>query len=148
MWRNWWNEDWQGKPKYSEKICPSATLCTTNPTWLDPGFNPGCRGGKPATNRLSYGAAHFMPRLLAFHLRYIDTSRMYGTIRQMVAISGSFNYVPVSSRITAKDNFISCALTWILSSHNYVLFCCTYIQLRNQPVYEIISITGFPKKIT
>jgi hypothetical protein len=22
-----------------------------------PGFEPGCRGGKPATNRLSYGAA-------------------------------------------------------------------------------------------
>jgi hypothetical protein len=23
----------------------------------DPGANPGCRGGKPVTNRLSYGAA-------------------------------------------------------------------------------------------
>jgi hypothetical protein len=28
-----------------------------NPTWLDPGLNPGHHGGKPATNRLSYGAA-------------------------------------------------------------------------------------------
>jgi hypothetical protein len=37
LWRNWWNEDRQGKPKkYSEKTCPSATLSTTNPTWLDP----------------------------------------------------------------------------------------------------------------
>jgi hypothetical protein len=36
---------------------PSATLSTTNPTWPDPGSNPGRRGGKPATNRLSYGAA-------------------------------------------------------------------------------------------
>jgi hypothetical protein len=53
-----WNEDWQGKPKYSEKTCPSATLSTTNPTWPDPGLNPGRRGGKPATNRLSYGATH------------------------------------------------------------------------------------------
>jgi hypothetical protein len=52
-WRNWWNEDWQGKPNYSEKTCPSATLSTTNPTWPDPGANPGRRGGKPATNRLS-----------------------------------------------------------------------------------------------
>jgi hypothetical protein len=52
-----WNEDWQGNPKYSEKICPSATLSTKNPTWPDPGSNPGRRGGKPATNRLSYGAA-------------------------------------------------------------------------------------------
>jgi hypothetical protein len=23
---------WQGKPKYSEKTCPSSTLSTTNPT--------------------------------------------------------------------------------------------------------------------
>jgi hypothetical protein len=36
---------------------PSSTLSTINPTWLDPGLNPGRRGGKPATNRLSYGAA-------------------------------------------------------------------------------------------
>jgi hypothetical protein len=57
LWRNWWNEYWPGKPKYWEKTCPSATLSTTNFTWLDPGSNPGRRGGKPATNRLSYGAA-------------------------------------------------------------------------------------------
>jgi hypothetical protein len=48
----------QGKPKYSEKICPSAVLSTTNPTWPEPGTNPGRRGGTPATNRLSYGAAN------------------------------------------------------------------------------------------
>jgi hypothetical protein len=33
----------------------SATLSTTNPTWLDLVLNPGRRVGKPATNRLSYG---------------------------------------------------------------------------------------------
>jgi hypothetical protein len=26
LWSSWWNEDWQRKPKYSEKTCPSA-LC-------------------------------------------------------------------------------------------------------------------------
>jgi hypothetical protein len=57
LWRNWWNGDWQGKPKYSEETCPSATLSTTNPTWPDPVLNTGRRGGKPATNRLSYGTA-------------------------------------------------------------------------------------------
>jgi hypothetical protein len=36
-------------------FCPSQ-----NPTWQDPGWNPGRRGGKPATNRLSYGAAKFI----------------------------------------------------------------------------------------
>jgi hypothetical protein len=57
MWSNWWIEDWQEKPKYCDKTCPSATLSITNPTWYDPGSNPGLRGGKPATNRLSYGKA-------------------------------------------------------------------------------------------
>jgi hypothetical protein len=61
MWwwlrRNWWNEVWQGTQKYREKTCPSPTLYITNPTWLDPCSNPDRRGGKPATNRLSYGAA-------------------------------------------------------------------------------------------
>jgi hypothetical protein len=41
--------DWQGKPKYSEKPCISATLSTTNPTWPDLGSNPGRRGEKFAT---------------------------------------------------------------------------------------------------
>jgi hypothetical protein len=49
--------NWQGKPKYSEKTCPGVTLSTTNPTWPDPGSNPGRRDGKPGTNSLSYGAA-------------------------------------------------------------------------------------------
>jgi hypothetical protein len=35
------------------QFCPSQ-----NPTWPDPGLNSGRRGGKPATNRLSYDAAH------------------------------------------------------------------------------------------
>jgi hypothetical protein len=30
VWSSRWN-DCQGKPKYSEKTCPSVTLCTTNP---------------------------------------------------------------------------------------------------------------------
>jgi hypothetical protein len=37
------------------KTCPSATLSTTNPTWTDPGSNPGLRGERQATNRLSHG---------------------------------------------------------------------------------------------
>jgi hypothetical protein len=39
------------------KTCPSATFSTTNPTWTDRGSNPGVRGGRPATNRLSHGTA-------------------------------------------------------------------------------------------
>jgi hypothetical protein len=43
--------------KYSDKTCPSSTLSTTNSTWIYPDSNPGRQGGKPATNRLSYGTA-------------------------------------------------------------------------------------------
>jgi hypothetical protein len=57
VWNSRWNEHWQGKPKYSEKTYPSATLSTTNPTWPDLGLNPDRHGRKPATNRLSYGTA-------------------------------------------------------------------------------------------
>jgi hypothetical protein len=38
-------------------------LSTTNPTWTDPGSNPGLRGGRPAANRLSHGTA-FVDMLL------------------------------------------------------------------------------------
>jgi hypothetical protein len=53
MWSSRWNENWQGNPNYSGKTCPCATLSTTNPTWPELGSNPGRRGRKPATNRLS-----------------------------------------------------------------------------------------------
>jgi hypothetical protein len=55
-WRNWYNDDWQEKPRYSEKTCLSAALSTTNPTCC-PVANPDRHGGKLATNRLRYGAA-------------------------------------------------------------------------------------------
>jgi hypothetical protein len=40
-----------GKNLPQRHFCPSQ-----NPTWPDPGLNPGHRVGKPATNRLSYDA--------------------------------------------------------------------------------------------
>jgi hypothetical protein len=47
----------RGNRSIRRKLAPSATLSTTNPTRPDPGSNPGRRGGKSATNRLSCGAA-------------------------------------------------------------------------------------------
>jgi hypothetical protein len=49
--------EWQENPKHSEKTSSSAARPTTDPAWLDPGLNPSRRGGKPATNRLSYRTA-------------------------------------------------------------------------------------------
>jgi hypothetical protein len=47
----------EGNRSTRVKTCPSATLSTTNPTWTDPGSNPGLRGESSATNRLSHGTA-------------------------------------------------------------------------------------------
>jgi hypothetical protein len=33
MWNGQWNENWQEKPQYSGKTCPSASLSISNPTW-------------------------------------------------------------------------------------------------------------------
>jgi hypothetical protein len=38
-----WNENWQGKPKYSERTGPSTTLSTTNLTIPVVGSSPGRR---------------------------------------------------------------------------------------------------------
>jgi hypothetical protein len=48
----------RGNRSTRRKPCPSATLSTTNPTCC-PEANPGRCGGKPATNRFSYGTALF-----------------------------------------------------------------------------------------
>jgi hypothetical protein len=37
---------------------PHRHFCPSQTPRAQPGLNPGRRGGKPATNRLSYGAAH------------------------------------------------------------------------------------------
>jgi hypothetical protein len=51
--------EWElvGETEVLRETCPSVTLSTTHPTWPDLGSNQGRRGGKPATNSLSYGTA-------------------------------------------------------------------------------------------
>jgi hypothetical protein len=61
LWSSWWNENWQGKLKYSEKTCPSVILSTTNSTWLGVGLNWGCRGANLAIYYLSYCMAWHHP---------------------------------------------------------------------------------------
>jgi hypothetical protein len=46
-----------GNRSTRRETCLSATLVTTNLTWTDPGSNPGLRGERPATNRLSHGTS-------------------------------------------------------------------------------------------
>jgi hypothetical protein len=69
LWTSRWKENWQGKPKYSDKTCSSATLTTANNIWPDLGSNPGRRGGKPATNHLSYNSDQYRSFMEAFWRR-------------------------------------------------------------------------------
>jgi hypothetical protein len=87
LWSSRWNENWQGKPKHSEKTCPSATLFATNPTWPDLGSNPGRLGGKPATNRLSYGTAN-ANRIFTLHFLLWQTRVWW---RNHIGISVTFS---------------------------------------------------------
>jgi hypothetical protein len=78
LWSSRQNENWQEKPKYSEKTCPSATSSATDPTWPDLGSIPGRRGGKPATNRLSYDTAWKV--LFYVYYRSADFSTHYNAL--------------------------------------------------------------------
>jgi hypothetical protein len=51
------------------KTCPSATLSTTNPTWIDSGSNLSLRGERLATNDLSHGTAQ--EQYLSYLCQYI-----------------------------------------------------------------------------
>jgi hypothetical protein len=59
----------QGKNEVLGENLPSATLSTTNPTWIDPGANPGLRGERPATNRLSHGTAYLINDIFIYLLK-------------------------------------------------------------------------------
>jgi hypothetical protein len=62
-WRNEMDRENQGT--WGES-CPSATLSITNLTRTQQGMKVDLRGGKPAANRLSHGAAFFFTFLSSF----------------------------------------------------------------------------------
>jgi hypothetical protein len=48
-----------GETKVVGENLPQRHFCPSQNPTCPPGFEPGRRGGKPATNRLSYGAAYY-----------------------------------------------------------------------------------------
>jgi hypothetical protein len=120
-WRTWCNKDWQGKPKYSERTCPSATLSTTNPTWSDSVANPGHRGGKPATNCLNYGAATWRLQLVAS----LPPERLAFESQVMsCGICGGLS--------DTEDGFLR---VFLFPADSHSSNCCTFI---TQPVISIL----------
>jgi hypothetical protein len=66
-----WN--WQGKTEVLGGNLSHCLLSTTNSTWTGPGSNPGLRGERPATNRLSHGTAY--QSVLRTHKKEVRTRR-------------------------------------------------------------------------
>jgi hypothetical protein len=52
------NDSCRIKPKNSERNFPNAISFTTHPTWADLDANPGRRGERLATSRLSHGTTN------------------------------------------------------------------------------------------
>jgi hypothetical protein len=73
VWSSQWNENWQGKLKYLEKICPSATLSIMDSTWPDLASNLGRCGRKPAANCLICGMAKCCLLSTVFH-NFVSTA--------------------------------------------------------------------------
>jgi hypothetical protein len=67
VWSSRWN-DWQGKPKYSDKTCSISTLSAINPTWPEAGSNTGSHGGKPVTEWTDcYDERLFILKIVSTH---------------------------------------------------------------------------------
>jgi hypothetical protein len=88
-------------------FCPSQ-----NPTWPDPGLNPGRRCGKPGTNRLSYGTACLLLSIRIIIERMRDTN--FRRIRlQNICIGNWSKMFP-----------FSLLLKWILLICFSDVYCC------------------------
>jgi hypothetical protein len=67
------NVDWQGKPKFSEKTCLSATFVHHKIPRAHPGLNPGRRGGKFSLLPTPETANEILTSLMNYiaYIRYI-----------------------------------------------------------------------------
>jgi hypothetical protein len=127
VWSSWWNENWQGKMKYLEKSCPSATSSTKNPTWP----NLGCLSGNPVTNLLSY-----------------DMVLMYNkSDHQSKTCLSSLDHMAIHSNISEPISVsIPLVLEW---DFRYSLVICSFIFISDCVAEEVmvthlqIGHTGF-----
>jgi hypothetical protein len=95
----------QEKPNHSEETCPTAVLSTSNPTWLYPGSNPGCRWGKPAINSLSYGTAFVKKGFLILVLESNPVPRKLSS-------SGMWRFVDLV-RTDVSEEHIASIIMWV-----------------------------------
>jgi hypothetical protein len=98
-----WNDIYRAKPNNSEKNLSNATLSTTNPTWIEPGANPGLRDERPATNNLSHGTTSLYT---FFHISVIYGCKYCSQTRLVCALSFSLLVLLAwGATVSAEDMF-------------------------------------------
>jgi hypothetical protein len=102
-------------------FCPSQ-----NPTWPDPGLNPGRRDGKPATNRLSYGASLIMPLLSYCPHQKEEGAKSGNILTELCSFSPKIKRLPRLLR----SPFLSAIL----------IFSITSLPLQSSKVWYIMQI--------
>jgi hypothetical protein len=144
-----WN-DWQGKPKYSEKTCPSAALSTTSPTCC-PYANPGRRGGKPESNRWATARPTFMIRyvlretvlLRVLHSNLYCKITLYSqhhlTLYQSVLGDASVYCIVTCVSVTIDGFWIDDRLYWTLWYSAWLQFTVT--QTLGSTVTSSVAVT-------
>jgi hypothetical protein len=101
-------------------FCPSQ-----NPTWPDPGLNPGRRGGKPAINRLSYGAAYLESLtntivMKQVHSMYYSSWKCsFGTFRKKINIITHKNNLNMFNNINISIKEFQTKISHMMKWYNY-----------------------------
>jgi hypothetical protein len=107
-WNIWWNESWQGKPKYSEKTCPSAQV-KLKYIGLDGGgvgfrvpvrgkFSPfhvlqtGCGDTQPSIEWLTGGGGNTTRSVKLTSLQLVPSLRKLGSILPLLHTPSCPNY--------------------------------------------------------
>ena len=94
------------------KTCRSIILSTTNPTRTDPGSNPGLRGKRPATNRLSHGTA--LTGSYGNFWRCLIAIQLHDRKRNILCFGGQSIYTPENSntlqgaKSSVRNNCVLC----------------------------------------
>jgi hypothetical protein len=93
----WWLA---GETKELRENLPQWRFVCHKPHMLCPVVNPGCRGGKPVTNRLSYGTAFFKPCPQLENFASLCTGNV-GQKRHLLVV-----YVPYMTNYFSELNII------------------------------------------
>jgi hypothetical protein len=87
--------------------CPSVTFSTTKTTWTDPSANPGLRGERPATNRLSHNTANLI-HILSRHFHMIHFNIILPSMPR--ASECSLSHQDFQPKFCKHFSFTSCGL--------------------------------------